>query len=371
VALLILIGWNIHYYTQKAVALTIDGKKEIVLTHADTVGELLEEKNIKVGSQDDIKPSIHTKIKDDMEISLIKAKDIQLVIDGEKKNIKSTASTVGEMLQETKVPINQYDRISPDKDTKLKKGMKITIKKAIPLTVDDGGTQHKVWTHAKTVQDLLKEQKIEMNALDKVSPALDQPITKDMTISVIRVEQKEIAVEEETSFSVVTKKDPSLPKGKKKVVQNGQKGLVKKYYIVTYENGKEVSRELQRTETVREAVEKIVHVGTKKIKKLSSRGQRSSSKEFYVYATAYTSTCEGCSGVTKTGINLITNPNAKVIAVDPSVIPLGSKVWVEGYGYAIAADTGGDIKGYRIDLFVPNEKQALQYGKKKVKIRIL
>ena len=70
-------------------------------------------------------------------------------------------------------------------------------------------------------------------------------------------------------------------------------------------------------------------------------------------ATAYTASCNGCSGVTATGFNLRANPDAKVIAVDPSVIPLGSKVYVEGYGYAIAADTGGSVKGKRIDVFFP------------------
>ena len=56
---------------------------------------------------------------------------------------------------------------------------------------------------------------------------------------------------------------------------------------------------------------------------------------------------------TATGLILNNNPNAKVIAVDPSVIPLGTKVYVEGYGYAVAADTGGAIKGHKIDVFFP------------------
>ena len=61
-------------------------------------------------------------------------------------------------------------------------------------------------------------------------------------------------------------------------------------------------------------------------------------------ATAYTAYCEGCSGVTANGTDIRSNPNLKVIAVDPRVIPLGTRVWVEGYGEAIAADTGGAIK---------------------------
>ncbi|MEH7416007.1 LysM peptidoglycan-binding domain-containing protein [Neobacillus drentensis] len=96
-----------------------------------------------------------------------------------------------------------------------------------------------------------------------------------------------------------------------------------------------------------------------------------SSKEITVKATAYTASCEGCSGTTATGINLKADPNAKVIAVDPSVIPLGSKVYVEGYGEAVAGDTGGAIKGNRIDIFIPSEHDAINFGVKQVKVTII
>ena len=94
-------------------------------------------------------------------------------------------------------------------------------------------------------------------------------------------------------------------------------------------------------------------------------------KEITVEATAYTAGCEGCIGITKTGVDLNANPDAKVIAVDPSIIPLGSKVYVEGYGYATAEDTGGAIKGNRIDVFVPEQNDALQWGRKQVKVTII
>lgn len=97
----------------------------------------------------------------------------------------------------------------------------------------------------------------------------------------------------------------------------------------------------------------------------------SSGKELMVTATAYTAYCEGCSGTTAIGIDLRSNPNQKVIAVDPNIIPLGSKVWVEGYGEAIAGDTGGAIKGNKIDVFIPTRNDALQWGRKQVKIKIL
>jgi 3D (Asp-Asp-Asp) domain-containing protein len=92
-------------------------------------------------------------------------------------------------------------------------------------------------------------------------------------------------------------------------------------------------------------------------------------KEFYAEATAYTP-WESTTGITATGYNVKANPNVKLIAVDPKVIPLGSKVWVEGYGDAIAGDTGGVIKGNRIDVLMPTTQQALQWGRKTVKVKV-
>jgi 3D (Asp-Asp-Asp) domain-containing protein len=108
-----------------------------------------------------------------------------------------------------------------------------------------------------------------------------------------------------------------------------------------------------------------------KPKESASTTKVTGSKVVTVEATAYTASCKGCSGVTATGINLIKNPNTKVISVDPNVIPLGSKVYVEGYGEAIAGDTGGAIKGKRIDVFIANKQDAINFGRKQVKVTIL
>ncbi|PAV28844.1 cell wall-binding protein [Virgibacillus profundi] len=94
-------------------------------------------------------------------------------------------------------------------------------------------------------------------------------------------------------------------------------------------------------------------------------------RTFSVEATAYTAYCTGCSGITATGVNLKENPHAKVIAVDPNVIPLGTKVYVEGYGHAVAADTGGAIVGNRIDIHLPTKDQAYDWGRRTVTITIL
>lgn len=104
--------------------------------------------------------------------------------------------------------------------------------------------------------------------------------------------------------------------------------------------------------------------------KPASTKQSASYKTITVKASAYTASCTGCSGITATGINLKKNPSAKVIAVDPKVIPLGSKVNVEGYGDAIAGDKGGAIKGNKIDVFVPSKQTAINWGVKTVKVKV-
>jgi len=99
--------------------------------------------------------------------------------------------------------------------------------------------------------------------------------------------------------------------------------------------------------------------------------QKSEAKTISVTATAYTAKCDGCSGITSTGINLIKNPDKKVIAVDPNVIPLGTEVYVEGYGNAIAGDIGGAIKGNKIDVHVPTKDEAKSWGVQTVDVTIL
>lgn len=134
---------------------------------------------------------------------------------------------------------------------------------------------------------------------------------------------------------------------------------------------KEVKTEPKQEVKTAAATEKKAAVSSeaKETKKEEST-QKHSGKEMYVEATAYTANCAGCSGVTATGQN-VSSGTHKIIAVDPSVIPLGSKVYVEGYGVATAGDTGGAIKGYRIDVLVPSESAAKAFGRRTVKVTVL
>lgn len=99
--------------------------------------------------------------------------------------------------------------------------------------------------------------------------------------------------------------------------------------------------------------------------------QKSNRKTMNMTATAYTAECDGCSGITYTGLNLNEDRHKKVIAVDPNVIPLGTRVHVEGYGEAIAGDIGSAIKGNKIDIHVPTKDEAFSWGVREVVVTIL
>lgn len=132
------------------------------------------------------------------------------------------------------------------------------------------------------------------------------------------------------------------------------------------------SRSKEAQETATKATEQKSTATTEDTESTSSSSTDTVEGEtLSVVATAYTAECEGCSGITYTGIDLNKDRNAKVIAVDPDVIPLGSEVYVEGYGHAIAGDIGGAIKGNKIDIHVPTKEEAYEWGVRNVEVTVL
>ncbi|MRX72944.1 DUF348 domain-containing protein [Bacillus lacus] len=375
-------AYGAHEATKSNVTLSLNGEEQEIRTHASTVNDLLEDLNIEVKKEDALTPSEHEQIQNDMEIVYEAARPVALSVNHEKETIWTTAETVEALLEEQQLAVTEHDKIHPSVDTPLEEKMTIEIEKAFQLTLNVGGKEQQVWATSTTVADFLKEHEVELGDLDKITPNLEHHVTKDDVIAITRVEKVTDVVEEPVSFAVVTKNDNTLSKGKQEVIEQGKKGKLASHYEVILENGKEVSRTLVKKETLSESVNRVVAVGTKQeapalvktaaaAPKTVSRSNDSVSKEFYVTSTAYTAFCNGCSGITATGVNLRANPGAKVIAVDPRVIPLGTKVHVEGYGYAIAADTGSAIKGNKIDVFFPDKSTAYRWGNKKVKIKIL
>lgn len=370
VVLAALLGFSYYEGSKYTVALTLNGQQKVVKTHSNTVKDVFAQLEIPLNSKDYLSPSADAKVKDNQVIVWKQAKQVKIVQDNEKKTIWTTAGTVAELLKEQQIVLNEQDEISPKPQETIKSKMDIRIKSALHLTLVDGGKEQQVWSTSATVADFLTQQGIKLNEFDRVEPSLSETVKKDGVINVIRVEKVTDVVEEPVHFAVITKKDESLENGKQVTVKDGRQGLISREYEVILENGKEVSRKLISEQSLIEKLDKVVAVGTKELDIQVSRGAETGT-EFYVNTTAYTAYCNGCSGVTATGFDLRANPNAKIIAVDPRVIPLGTKVYVEGYGYAVASDTGGAIKGHKIDVFFPSKAEAFRWGVRKVKIKIL
>src|SRR5699024_4068712 len=173
-------------------------------------------------------------------------------------------------------------------------------------------------------------KKIKTKKSNKIKQSKKEKITKETKIKVNEV-TKETVVEEETiDFKAKEKTDSNLEKGKKKVIQQGSNGSVEKTYELVLENGKEVEKTEIDKKVLQKAKKEIVYIGTKEkpkaIKQMSNTAP-SGGETKTMQATGYTADSTGCSGVTATGINLSSNRSQKVVAVDPSVIPLGSRVW--------------------------------------------
>jgi len=227
----------------------------------------------------------------------------------------------------------------------------------VNITVKADGMEMHLLTAPVTVKKVLDSYGISVGKDDIVEPAMDQQLTEGTAITIQRIVYEEETVSEEVPFKVKVKETDKLPAKTEKVVQEGQKGEDKVTYKITYADGKEIDRKETGRERVKEPVTKIIEkstVGTIKGKEYS--------KKFTVKAYSYTG-----GGRTASGLPAAVGR----IAVDPRVIPLGTRVYVEGYGFATAADTGGNIKGKTIDVYYNSAGQCRNWGCRNVTVYIL
>ncbi|UJL46471.1 DUF348 domain-containing protein [Virgibacillus sp. NKC19-16] len=403
-ALIVFSGYLLFEGTKAEVVIVENDEKQTVKTHTNTVEELLQEAGITVGEHDALSHNRDAKLENGMEITYDTAKQIIVTVDGDEQEYYTTADTIEEFLAEHNLSFAARDDISHDNTEAIKDGLHIEVNQAFQVTINDGGEEKKAWTTGGTIEDLLTDADVDYDADsdDEIKPGLGEDVTEDTAVNIVRVEKEKEELTESIAFDTETKEDSSLAKGEERVVTQGEEGKVKKIYEVVMENGEEIDRELVSEEVIEESENRVLAVGTKEqtpdlepepvqgeanIVTLSNTSSEpepepepenepasnsnSGGKSIQMSASAYTASCSGCSGYTTTGVNLNANPNKKVIAVDPGVIPLGTKVWVEGYGEAVASDTGGHITGNRVDVHVPSQDAAYDWGRKTVEVKIL
>lgn len=290
-------------------------------------------------------------------------KPVTVVVDG--KVIESKvffASTVADVLEKNDIKLGDKDEINPSLDTVVKKNTEITITRAFKVKVIADGETREVISTPVTVKEAIKLAGFQLGEKDIVKTVPTEKTIPDQEIEVIRVTEEEVQVEEPIPYQTEKTFDDTLEKGLTKTISRGQNGVALNTIRITYHNGEEVAREVIDSQVKVEPKNRVIAMGT--ITSVSRGGLRLNFKEaMQVQASAYTYT----GNRTATG----QIPSVGTVAVDPSVIPLGSKLYIEGYGYGVAADTGGSIKGNKVDLFMEDRAQCLKWGRRNVKLYIL
>lgn len=295
-----------------------------------------------------------------------------------KKEIVTFKGTVRDVLEQNKIELNSKDKVSPGLKASVEDGMKIYIRRAVPVRVAVDGKDMEFLSAEETVEDMLSAEGIKYSNIDKVYPELDTAVCSNMDVRVVRVTEREIIEKQTLAYAEETQEMPNWEKGIEKTLRNGSNGESLSTIKITYEDGVEKGREVVNQKVTKVPLSHLVAVGTLDWRAVS-RGETIQFKRMiYMKATSYTNdiACTGKSGGhTATGTVPRRNSDGSrwsSVAVDPSVIPLGSKLWIEGYGFAIAEDVGGAVRGNIIDLFFTGGTEEYRsWGTHNVRVYIL
>ncbi len=299
---------------------------------------------------------------------------VTVEVDGQVTEEKTAKKTVKELLEEN-YSINSFDEVTPAPDTEVYDGEKIVVHKAKPVLLVDGCTSSFTFTQGETVREVLEEKGITLGEIDDVIPTLSTKVTDHFKIQILR---NQVVIEEKLvplAYQVEVKENRTKDSGYKNVLREGALGLKKETYEVIYQNGTVSGSSLVKETVLQDPVNKIVERGTQNTVVTAGGERISYTKELTMKSTAYCS-CKKCCGkspgdkgygITRSG----EKARRGIVAVDTKIIPLGTRLYVEGYGMAIAGDTGGAVKGNKIDLYMETHEQCLAYGRKEVKVYLL
>ena len=299
------------------------------------------------------------------------------ITDGTDNIVVSTLSnTVAEVFEEKGIEIDDKTTVSKDLDETIKNGDEIVIKRPFNITLKVNSESTPIVTNKTTVGDIINEYSSligEEYELENVTESTR--LYNNLVIKVHAVTDEIITTTEEIPFETKKVENPEMEEGTEKVTQEGKNGVLqitKKQY---YYKGKVQKLEEVGREVIEEPVDKIIEVGTKKKEEPKQATAEAAGtidgmtfkKAINMVSTAYTPYDSGCTGVTASGMAA----SKGVAAVDTSVIPFGTKLYIPGYGIAIAADTGGAINGNRIDLCYNTISEAYGWGRRNVTVYIL
>ena len=312
-------------------------------------------------------------------------KPVKIEIGDTTINTFTMIGTVQDVLDKHNLVIEEKDKVVPALDSKLSKHSVINVKRAQEIVLLVDGKEKKIKTAEDSVKDMLKAEKVTLDEKDRVEPSIETVIEKGQNIEVVRVDEKIVTENEDIDFEVTTRKNDKLDKSVKKTVQEGTVGKREIKSKLVFENGKQIGKEIISEKVVTAPKEKIIEEGTKVTFVSNSRGPESpkpssgsssSGSSVLTAPAGKTMTMESTAyytgTITATGTRPKRNPGGlSTVAVDPRVIPLGSKLYIDGYGYAVAEDTGGAVKNNIVDVFLNTRQECMNWGRRNVTVTIV
>lgn len=355
-----LVAASILLLKAKTIEVEVDGKDMRLTTINSTVGGALKNSRLGIFPEDIVEPDRTTLVSKGLEIKITRSIPVKLTVDGQKFTVRTPAPTVGEAIQDLSnrlgLDLKETDEVNLDRKATLVADAELNVQRAVPIKIKVDGKEIDTYLAPRTVEEELKKLEIVLNEKDKVSLPLDQMIKADDRIQVVRVTEKIENVKSDIPYQTVGQ-PAEFPVGlPDRIVKKGSNGEHEQVVRVTFEDGKETERQILQQLVLRSPVNQVVSRGAQTT--ISRGGKTIQFKRAYLMkASAYAG-----QGVTATGQNV----RWGVIAVDPRVIPLGTQLYVEGYGEAVALDTGGAIKGNRVDLYMNTEEAARSWGVRSV-----
>lgn len=376
-------GVSVEIQRARAVTVHGDGGAHTVYSHATTLNEALAEQGIVVGTHDlvilngqpsaasaplappaldgernlpgvpDVYPWRNTIVKP-VTVELRRAVPLTLQNGALEWTAWTTAGTVGEALATLGMVIYEGDRVEPELGTPLASGLRVSLQRSKPVAIDSANGSLHTRSLADTVAGLLAENSLLLTGQDRVEPALDTPLAADMAVRITRVQHVFEIEEQVTPYESIWEADPELEIDSQRLDQEGVNGITRQRYRVVLEDSTPITRTLEDTWLAQAPVTRVNKYGAKIVLRelQTPNGPLTYWRKLRMFATSYS---PSEAGVPRSSPYYgLTRTGRKagygVVAVDPRVIRLNTPLYVPGYGPAVAGDTGGAIDGKWIDL---------------------
>lgn len=311
--------------------------------------------------------------------------DVRMTFNGKVYAKRTIDGTIGDFLETNNISFDgdvDYINASLEDSLNPESTTAFVIKTAVPVTLIHDGITKEVMTYQETLKDVLEENSValyEYDRIDKYNP--DTEVVRGMTIKVVRVTKSVEVIRSPIPFRVKVVENPTMGMNERNIITEGKYGEHGLVSEITYEDGEELFRKTILNEVITPVTNELIELGTIPFKTIQGTDETFLySKVVTMTATAYTldpaetggkEPGHPAYGITKSG--LPAEPG--VIAVDPDVIPLFTRVYIEtadgtwlDYGMAVAGDTGSAINGLEVDLFMWDKSEALRWGRREVKV---